>query len=467
MKPYHSQFIFHNDTWIGCFYSLTTLQTFFFFLGTAKKRKTGQTSCSNRNEEQQEDVLIIENAPSQDQAESSQLTNGGKPAITTKADIIWDALEKFWPYEDRPEHLQDKETVALMSIQELKEVKGAYDQSGEDTVGRKGNLIRDVKPKEIKFREGKDDHFGQLHQARWLRLPLDDMNTWWHKTPVKRNEIYLSMDLEATGCHNALADRTISEMHDRRNQMTLKKFMTENVSVSSRPKVETKTLEEGSTSTSIDLNWQKPTSLSQVMEAVHNYVGINHWLYPFCPNGLNILRLMNKYQWLIVARGNEDRNRVELVKTFFNLAMKKLANAANNNKPIASYKELEDLLKSTLSQSGYSTEIPVFKKFNGNNNSNGFNNTNSAGYSYRGAGYNRGKFRGRSTGENSRPLANVAGYEICFDYNDRKCSNRRTSVDKYDGCVNSANKRRVHLCNEWQDDKNSYCLRKHPRKHHN
>ena len=382
----------------------------------------------------------------------------------TKADIIWDALERFWPLEDRPEHLQDKETVALMTIAELKEVKGAYDQDNNDQSGRKNSLIRDVKPKELNFREGKDDHFSQLHQARWLRLPLDECKTWWYKTPVKRNETYLSMDLEFTGCQNLVADKTIMLMHDRRNQMSLKMFLSENVSVASRPKVETKTMEEGSTSTSYDLNWKKPSSLSQVMEAIHNYASINHWLFPFCFNGLNILRLLNKYQWLIVARGGfEDKNRVELVRTFFDLCMKKVANAANNSKPIPSYKELEDLLKSTLSQSGYSNEIPVFKKNFNKEGGGGFNNSNSnsnnSNSAYKGTGYSRQKVKARN-------WANINGVAICYDYNDRSCNNTRTTVQKHDGCETSAGKKRIHLCNEWLEKDNTFCYKRHPKKHH-
>ena len=400
-----------------------------------------------------------------DVAESSRTSKRSCTTITTRADIIWDALEKFWPMEDRPEHLQVKETVALMTIAELKELKSAYGQADEDPDNKKHNLIRDVKPKVLNFREGKDDHFNMLHQARWLRLPLEEFKNWWHKTPIKRNETYLSMDLEFAGCLNVVADKTLSEMHDRRNQMTLKKFLAENVSVASRPKVETKTMEEGLTSTSYDLNWQKPTSLTQVMEGVHNYATVNHFLYPFCPMGLNLLRLLNKYQWLIVARSFDDKNRVDLIKTFFNLSLKKVANAANNGKPIPSFKELEELLKSTLSQSGYSTEIPTTKKQNGKDNSGGFNSNNSNNSGFRGTGYNKQRVQ-KNSSDGTKNWANINGVALCFDWNDRTCNNARTTVQKYDGCVAANNKKRIHLCNSWLTDKNTFCYKSHPKKHH-
>ena len=403
-----------------------------------------------------------------------------------KSNLVWNTLNKIWPLEDRPEELQDREHVALLDLEDIKNIREIHKLDKSEAGDKKESMIRDKKPKDVKLREGVDNCFNLLHPGRWLRMPLAPHSDWFFKTPTKRHEIYLSMDLEFTGSHNCVSDRTIIEMHDRRNQMTLKKFLTENINVASKPKVETRTQEgDGSTSTSFDLNWVKPTSLSQVQEAVHNYCSIAHWLWPYDPTGLSFLRIMHKYQWLKTAESHQGDNkaRIELIKTFFNLCMKKVANSALNGKCVPSYMEMEDLLKSTLSQNGLSTEIPAFRKqfvknnsYGNTNSSSGSNNynkaSNSRGKNFNNRGNNRGKgFRNqpKNPGEEPKLWANVNGKGLCYNWNSvegRNCDHKRVDVGKYKGCEDELGRKFIHLCSEWVQGKDDYCYDQHPRKYH-
>ena len=274
-----------------------------------------------------------------------------------------------------------------------------------------------------------------------------------------------------SGCNNCVADSTIVDMHDRRNQLTLKKFLSENVSVANKPKVETRTQnEEGSTSTLYDFNWQKPTTLSQVQEAVHNFCSILHWLYPWDPSGLMLLRLMSKYRWIMAAQ-HDDKNRVELIKTYFNLVMKKLAASATNGKVIPSYKELEELLKTTLSQNGISSDLPTNKAIR-NSNSNNFN-SKAATRNYSDQPKTYGEYSGgnrtRQKQRRNDNWANVDGYGLCWDWNSvdgRNCTRKRRKIGSHNGCEGDNDQKFIHLCNAYNEQKQTFCYGNHPQKQH-
>ena len=108
-------------------------------------------------------------------------------------------VNQLWDFDERPEDLQCKEKVALLSLEDIKRLKEIYNLEQGKPAEKKNAPVRDKKPKEVNFPEEKDNCFDMLHQARWLRLPLEEHKVYWPKVPVKRNEIYLSMDLEFTG----------------------------------------------------------------------------------------------------------------------------------------------------------------------------------------------------------------------------------------------------------------------------
>ena len=265
---------------------------------------------------------------------------------------------------------------------------------------------------------------------------------------------------------NCVADSTIVDLHDRRNQLTLKKFLSENVSVANKPKVETRTQnEEGSTSTLYDFNWKKPTTLSQVQEAVHNFCGILHWLYPWDPSGLMLLRLMSKYRWIMAAQ-HDDKNRVEIIKTFVNLVLKKHAAAATNGKVIPSYKELEELLKSTLTQNGISSDIPTNKAIR--NSSNNFNSKPAARPFNNERPKTYGDFKRQKRRRNDN-WANVDGFGLCWDWNSvdgRTCSRKRRKIGAHNGCEGENEQKFIHLCNVYNEQKQAYCYGNHPQREH-
>ena len=427
------------------------------------------------------DVIVVETEAETRARLQGEAQRAAK--LYKKSELVWNTLNKIWPLEDRPDELQDRDQVALLDLEDIKHLREMHKLENNEKGDKKDNLVRDKKPKEMKFREGPDNCFNLLHPGRWMRMPLAPHAEWFHKTPTKRNEVYISMEMDFTGSNNVIADRTIIDMHDRKNQLSLKMFLSENVSVANKPKVETRTQEgDGTTSTSYDLNWRKPSTLSAVQEAYHNYSSLSHWLWPFDPTPISLLRLMHKFKWLEVAenQSNDSKLRVELVKTFFNQIMKKLAAAALNNKCVPSFKEMEDLLKSTLSQNGLSTEVPANTKFqqgrqNYNNhfnkqspNSNGgrgkFNN--SRGNARQARGYNN---QPKNPGAEPKLWANVNGKGLCYAWNStdgRSCNHKRVDVGKYKGCEDDLERKFVHLCSEWVHSKEDYCYGNHPRKQH-
>ena len=242
-------------------------------------------------------------------------------------EMNWKFLNDCWPMEERPDSLRVKKYVAKLSSEKIRSYFKLW-QEGQKAKKESDSVVRDVKPREVKFREGIDDSFNKLHPARFCRFPLEDPKIWWYKTPTARRETYVSMPLDFLGVENMVSDVTIKKMHKKTEVLELKLFYSENVNVASRSKKETRTQNSGKVSTTLEYNWHAPSTLSQSKEAVFNFVSLNFMLYPFDPSGINILRILNKYDWISAAR--DEKSRVELISSFFNLCQKKMAHAAVN-----------------------------------------------------------------------------------------------------------------------------------------
>lgn len=131
-------------------------------------------------------------------------------------------------------------------------------------------LKKDELPPRVKFAEGKDDGQEKLHPARWLRLPFTDPKKYYDQVPMKHDHKYKNLALEFGGCNSNLSDRTIHLMHDRRNVLEMKHFMSENSSVSTRPMKEIRRKEDEELVTLSDYNWVEPQSVRQVMSCLKN-----------------------------------------------------------------------------------------------------------------------------------------------------------------------------------------------------
>jgi len=92
------------------------------------------------------------------------------------------------------------------------------------------------------------------------------MKKWWRRIPRSRSHIFKNLPLQFSGANNKISPKTIQLMHDRAEILTFKMFHTGNVNVSSKPIKRVEKREEDGVHSTLDFNWEAPTSLSQVTE---------------------------------------------------------------------------------------------------------------------------------------------------------------------------------------------------------
>ena len=265
------------------------------------------------------------------------------------------------------------------------------------------------------------------------------------KVPVKHDHKYRNLALEFSGAGNSLSDKTILLLHDRRNVMELKHFMSENASVSGRPMKEIRKKEDEGVVTISDFSWSEPQSMRQVQEALENYKTLLHLLWPMDQSGNIIGRLLLKY-WYISA-ATDPRVRISVICSYFNAIQRLNAKRAANKSTVLNYEEHEKMLKETLASHGLRSEVP-----------------------YDGAG--RAVDRQEATAasgarlvrtQNKQPrITLVNGLKVCYDFNNSKCTRKPNQM----GCEDAKGDKFAHNCNVYIREKNMHCHAKHPRTAH-
>ena len=358
----------------------------------------------------------------------------------------WNILYNYWPVEKRPIALQNKSKFNQMPMDQLLQL-AKFDRDNTKAVESDltSSYTRDKKPLAIKYPEAKDDGFKKLHPARFERFPLADIKDWWKKVPRVRSHQYKNLPLQYSGTHNKVTLRTIQQMHDRTKVLSFKQFHSGNINVGSQPLQKLEKRDEAGITSSLDFNWEAPTNLSQVSDALLNYCTILLHLWPLDQTGLIILRLVNKYNYFPCA--NSLTERVNLVSTFFNTILRENAARAGRRAVPMDFKEQEETLKNILTSSGFSSAVPTGR----------INRSESD------------KFRSapmRSTipvsgnqNHNKSKVLMIGSTPVCFNFNSGHCRNLGSAT----GCKDQRGREFAHLCNKWLDAKQAYCLGRHSR----
>ena len=203
-----------------------------------------------------------------------ELDNSSEDEGNEADTIQWKWLEQVWPKDSRPSLLLDRAAVSKMTIQDINLMHGMYVTQLRAESSKLSLLKKDELPPKIKYGEGKDDGQERLHPARWLRLPFVHPKKYYEQVPIKHEHKYKNLALEFGGCNSNIADRTIHLLHDRRNVVEIKHFMSENSSVASRPMKEIRRKEDEELVTLSDYNWAVPQSVRQV-RALINYLDLH------------------------------------------------------------------------------------------------------------------------------------------------------------------------------------------------
>ena len=363
-------------------------------------------------------------------------------------------MRSIWPVEKRPAALQHKEAFNNLSLEHLISL-ARLDKDNAKAVKNdfSSAYSKDKKPRVTRFKEEKDDCFKLLHTARFLRYPLGDIKKWWKKTPRSREHVFKNLPLQFSGANNKLAPKTIQLMHDRTEITTFKMFHTGNVNVSSKPIKRVEKREEDGVHSTLDFNWEAPSSLSQVSDALLNYCSALMFLWPYDQTGLILMRVINKYNYCAVAPSLTER--VNLISSFFNCVLRENAARASRKEVIMNFNEHEETMKSVLTTAGLSNTVPAGRNFipeqHGSKPRTQFP-SNNKNFPTSSAAANSGR--------NKVVLHN--GVPVCFAFNNGSCRNTRSST----GCKDSRNKDLAHVCNKFIDAKTGFCLQNHARVKH-
>ena len=317
-------------------------------------------------------------------------------------------------------------------------------------------LTKDSKIPKKKFKSGIDDCAKNLHPARWLRYPVTHPKKFLKKMPVVRTPAYRNMELEFFGFNGRVADRTIVSLHDRAVPLQIKHFLSENCSVTSKPRKEIKRLEEEGLSSTIDFSWENPSNMTQIQEGFNNYKFLLYLIWPTDPTGMIMHNVLSTYKW--AAGAGDQRTRQTIVTNYFNTALRDNAGRATNKQLVMSFKEHERIFKDCMIQMNVGPEIPLMSH---NNQTFQQGNQSNASKPFQSNSQN-----GNKQGNQIKKRAMVNGVPCCFTYNSlesgRSCRNKPTAT----GCRDNQGRSFAHACNVWVKAKKSHCLDRHKRREH-
>ena len=229
----------------------------------------------------------------------------------------WNLLLPFWPVSSRPANLQCISTVNSMDSEKLQLVMSLR-VSADKLEGKKDSsevCRNDDQLPTVKYKECKDNGRDKLAEARFERMPVNPPGEWFGKVPKRRVSIFRSIPLESTGTQHSVSEETIELMHNRCRVLTVKNLSSDNINVSARPIREKKMVEGSNITTTTELAWTQPTSLSQLKDCLVNYGVIQQQLYPLDHSGWAIQRLMLRYDWM--ATITHERARADFLSKFF------------------------------------------------------------------------------------------------------------------------------------------------------
>ena len=363
----------------------------------------------------------------------------------------------MWPRQDRPKHLQSRRVINSMSISEISQFKANFLMEEEKKGGGCALYGKDQVLKAVKFKKGRDDGRGRLHEARFkLRMPICLPRKYWSRIPAKR-ELFRHFPLAHLGLEGQVNEATILRMHDRRIPIQLDMLYKGNSTRDARADK--------------NMDWVEPTEVRHLQEAVLNYTVIMQALWPLDYSGFVITRVLVEARWG-EAGGDGEKQRVRLVRKFFDDCMKENSGRAVRDEPPLEYEEakakwvraLESIFPTLslvamnpallLGKAGQQQQQLVASKQPGD------------GVGAGGSGRGRGGKRGRggppaAKAGSTRRIASLSGVPCCYGFNLAGGCKRtmvKTNVCEENGV------HYTHACNFLLDKSTGkFCLQFHSR----
>ena len=366
----------------------------------------------------------------------------------------WQLVNEMWNFEARPKLLQDRKRVEGMSIAEISQFKAHFDKEEERKGVGSAVFGKDRKLEPVKVKKGVDDGDRKLSRARFnLRMPICAPKKYWHKVPKKR-EVFRHLPLGHLGLEGQVSEATVVRMHDRRVPVTLDMLYKANAFKEIK--------QDGGT-------WIEPTEIRHLQEAILNYTVILWAIWPFDYAGLVVQRVLVEANWGRAA-GEAERQRVALVRKYFDEVMRENSGRAVRGQPPLVYEEakakwmrgLEAVFPSigVLGMSAAGAK-PKPQQQQQQQHDGQVSGNSGRGRGRGGAGANRGRGGANPAASGLvRQGAVASGLPVCYRYNlPTGCQRKTVSAT----ACEDLGKHYAHACNWLDKASNKFCLQLHPR----
>ena len=367
----------------------------------------------------------------------------------------WQLVNEMWAYESRPKLLQDKKRVEGMTIAEISQFKAHFEKEEEKKGVGAAVFGKDKKLLPVKVKKCTDDGDRHLSSSRFdLRMPVSAPKKYWSMVPKKR-EVFRHLLLNHLGLEGQVSETTVVRMHDRRVPVTLDMLFKANAFREVKPDQE---------------KWLEPTEVRHLQEAILNYVVVLWAIWPFDYAGFVIQRVLMEANWGRAA-GEAEKQRVALVRRFFDDTARENSGRAVRGEPPLVYEEAK-----AKWLRGLEAMFPSLGLMGGGSNASGAPSKAQAltiDGGGRGGGGGRGRGRGGAGGTRGgrggaaqpsggyvRAGAVASGLPVCYRYNlPTGCQRQVVSPT----VCEEKNMQFAHACNWLDKTTNKFCLQLHPR----
>ena len=186
-----------------------------------------------------------------------------------------------------------------------------------------------------------------------LRVPTSDPDTWFKppfKSKVSRPIRGASLNMEPSLGHSRVHDTTVRRCHDRTALLTTKMLLGKNADISLK---DAKVMKIDDDKVSYSRSWASPESVSEIAEAVQNFVSLVYYTRCYSYEAIAISRSLHDSGWLLGAVSSE-REQLDLLETLLDKLLSRNSQRARTGLPPMQYEQVRAATKSFLHSKGKS-----------------------------------------------------------------------------------------------------------------
>ena len=408
---------------------------------------SNRTASSGGSDSESDTSLSDDTATGNSLDDSSSSGGKRKKRWSKKQKAHLAAVESYWAKHERPVSLQEDKVMVKTSLSKVVLLKDMWLKEQERRGIGTAMYGQDHKPKPKKFEAFKDNGETRLHPARFLALPFVEPGEYWRKVPTAKEEVFRHLPLQYFGL-DEVPEATVAKLHNRKMPVTL------------------------------DMMAKEVRSMKQVQLAVQTYVRVHRYLHPIDMSGQTIQLVLTEAGWGD-GISNDDRQKVAIIKKFFDSCVNENAKCAGRKKEPLSYDMVKARWIKAVTAAYPQLNMAMLGQqvaaMGGGSHGSGRTSTalgsgasrTDSSIQHQGAGGSQLSASGGAAPATSGPArtrfgkpARFQGLAVCFGYNSthgcRRLVGGTAAASCSDGKTHFA-----HRCNYFIQSKNDHCLADH------